>query len=211
MAYGMLIDQKKCIGCHACSVACKEAHGTPPAVTRSHVIREIEGTYPNVRRNIIPTLCMHCENAPCVAACAAEGATYKRDDGIVVIDKEKCIGCKACIAACPYGARYYCESEQGYFGELNEYESAMYPAYMPHGTVDKCTFCSERIDGDGSVQACVAACPAGARYFGDLEEIKAKAEAEGGYQLLAEEGTNPSVWYIPCTVTEPGSAEKPVQ
>lgn len=109
MAYGMLINLKKCIGCHACAVACKEAHGTPPAVTRSHVKREFEGTYPNVRKTAVPMLCNHCETTPCIEACAVEGATYKRDDGIVVIDKEKCIGCKACVAACPYGSRLHRE------------------------------------------------------------------------------------------------------
>lgn len=198
MAYGMLIDQKKCIGCHACSVACKEAHGTPPGVRRSKVVRELEGEYPNVTRKIVPMLCMQCENAPCVEVCPS-GATEKREDGIVVIDKEKCIGCKSCMLACPYDARYYREDELGYFGEtLNEYETVMYPEH-PKGTVDKCTFCHERIDAAaGEVNACVAACPAGARVFGDLAEIKAQAEADGGYQLLAEEGTNPSVWYIPA-------------
>ncbi|MBQ9954081.1 MAG: 4Fe-4S dicluster domain-containing protein [Eggerthellaceae bacterium] len=198
MAYGMLIDQKKCVGCHACSVACKEAHGTPPGVRRSHVVKEIEGTYPNVTRNIVPMLCMHCENAPCVEVCPS-GASQKREDGIVWIDKTKCIGCKSCMMACPYDARYYREDELGYFGEaLNEYEAVMYPA-MPKGTVDKCTFCHERIDaGASQPNACVMACPAGARVFGDLAEIKAQAEADGGYQLLAEEGTNPSVWYVPA-------------
>lgn len=202
MTYGMLIDLKKCIGCHACAVACKEAHGTPPAVTRAHVQKEYEGAYPNTVMNIVPMLCMHCENPPCVEACAVEGATYKRDDGIVVIDKEKCIGCKACIAACPYGARYYCESEQGYFGDLNEYEEVMYAA-MPQGTVDKCTFCAERIDAGGNQpQACVAACVAGARVFGDLDTLKKQAEEGDGYQLLPDEGTNPSVWYLPHKVNE---------
>ena len=203
MAYGMLIDLKRCIGCHACSVACKEAHGTRPGVTRSHVVRETEGTYPNVKRIITPMLCMHCDNPPCVDVCPVEGATYKREDGIVVIDKTKCIGCKSCIAACPYGSRYFSENEDGYFGaELNEYEELMYPS-MPAGTTDKCTFCVERIDaGKGEVQACVSACPAGARLFGDLDKIKEQAEAEGGYQLLAESGTNPSVWYIPQTETK---------
>ncbi|MFR1640272.1 MAG: 4Fe-4S dicluster domain-containing protein [Eggerthellaceae bacterium] len=199
MTYGMLIDLKKCIGCHACAVACKEAHGTPPAVTRAHVQKEYEGAYPNTVMNIVPMLCMHCENPPCVEACAVEGATYKRDDGIVVIDKEKCIGCKACIAACPYGSRYYRETEDGYFGaELNEYESY---TVMPQGTVDKCTFCAERVDaGNGEPQACVAACPAGARIFGDLDTLKKQAEEGDGYQLLPDEGTNPSVWYLPSKV-----------
>ena len=121
MAYGMLIDLKKCVGCHACATACKGAHGTPPGVTRSRVERSFEGTYPDVRKTILPVLCNHCENAPCVEACPS-GATTKREDGIVVIDKEVCIGCKACVSACPYGARYFYESETGYFGELNEYE-----------------------------------------------------------------------------------------
>ena len=203
MTYGMLINLKKCVGCHACATACKEAHGTPPGVTRSHVERQAEGTFPDVRKNVVPMLCMHCENPPCIEACAVEGATYKRDDGIVVVDKEKCIGCKACIAACPYGARYYREDETGYFGEtLNEYEELMYPV-MPKGTVDKCTFCAERIDAGGNQpQACVAACPAGARVFGDLDTLKKQAEEGDGYQLLPEEGTNPSVWYLPFNVNE---------
>lgn len=197
MTYGMLIDLKKCVGCHACAVACKEAHGTPPGVTRSHVELVEEGTYPNTKRTHIPMLCMQCENAPCVEICPT-GASQKREDGIVTVDKEVCIGCSSCMNACPYGARYLREDETGYFGEeLNEYETVMYEV-MPKGTVDKCTFCADRIDaGNGEVQACVAACPAEARVFGELEELKAQAEAEGGYQLLPEEGTNPSVWYVP--------------
>lgn len=197
MTYGMLIDLKKCIGCHACATACKEAHGTPPSVTRAHVERQTEGTYPDVKVTPIPMLCMQCENAPCVEVCPT-GASQKREDGIVAINKDVCIGCKSCMTACPYGARYYREDDNGYFGaELNEYEALMYPT-MPKGTVDKCTFCAERIDeGSGRKQACVAACPAEARIFGELEDIKAQAQREGGFQLLAEEGTNPAVWYIP--------------
>lgn len=202
MVYGMLIDLKKCIGCHACSTACKEAHGTPPGVMRSRVVREVEGEYPNVRKSIVPMLCMHCENAPCVDVCPT-GATFKRDDGIVVVDKDLCIGCRSCMMACPYEARYYRESEDGYFGaELNEYETLMYPV-MPKGTVDKCTFCVERIDaGKGEQQACVAACPAEARVFGDLDEIKAQAAELGAIQLLPEKGTEPTVYYVPDRVNE---------
>lgn len=200
MTYGMLIDLKKCIGCHACSVACKEAHGTRPGVRRSKVERKCEGTYPDVRQTAYPMLCMHCENAPCVEMCPT-GASVKRDDGIVVINKDDCIGCKTCMNACPYDARQFSENEDGYFGaELNEYEDVMYPT-MPAGTMDKCTFCAERIDaGEGQMQACVAACPGGARVFGDLDSLKAEAEANGGFQLTPEEGTNPSVWYLPKKV-----------
>lgn len=198
MSYGMLIDQKKCVGCHACSIACKEAHGTPPGNRRSHVERTTEGTFPDVTRTIVPLLCMHCEKAPCVANCPS-GASIKREDGIVIVDKSVCTGCGTCVEACPYDARFVRQDDLGYFGEeLNEYETVMY-VDMPKMTADKCTFCAERIDaGKGQVQACVAACPAGARVFGDLDEIKAQAEAGGGYQLLPEEGTNPSVWYLPA-------------
>ena len=116
MTYGMLIDLKKCIGCHACAVACKEAHGTPPKVTRAHVEIEYVGEYPDVRMTAYPMLCMHCENAPCVEVCPT-GASFKREDGIVAINKDECIGCKSCMSACPYGARYYREDENGYFCE----------------------------------------------------------------------------------------------
>lgn len=113
------------------------------------------------------------------------------------------MGCGACQTACPYDVRHLAASEDGYFGpELNEYETVMYEA-MPPATMDKCTFCAERIDaGAGEKQACVAACPAGARVFGELDDLRAQAEAAGGYQLLPEEGTNPSVWYLPHKVNE---------
>lgn len=202
MTYGMLIDLKRCIGCHACSVACKEAHGTRPGVRRSRVERVFEGSYPSVRKTSVPMLCMHCENAPCMAVCPT-GATYKREDGIVAINKDECIGCGSCATACPYEARHLASSEDGYFGtELCAYEELLYPT-MPPATMDKCTFCADRIDeGAGLEQACVAACPAGARVFGDLEELRAQAESAGGYQLMPEEGTNPSVWYLPFKVNE---------
>ena len=100
MTYGMLIDLKKCVGCHACSVACKEAHGTRPGVRRSRVERTFEGIYPSVRKTAVPMLCMHCEMPSCVEVCPQD-ATYKRDDGIVVIDKDKCIGCGACQTGVP--------------------------------------------------------------------------------------------------------------
>ena len=149
MTYGMLIDLKKCVGCHACSVACKEAHGTRPGVRRSRVDRVFEGTYPDVRKTAYPMLCMHCETAPCVEVCPQD-ATYKREDGIVVIDKDKCIGCGSCQTVCPYDARHLAASEDGYFGsELSEYEAVMYET-MPPMTMDKCCLLyTSRVRGGG--------------------------------------------------------------
>ena len=198
MDYGFVIDLEKCVGCHGCSVACKQANGTPPGVTRSHVERGSEGTYPNAVRTIRPMLCMMCENPSCVEACPQEGATYRREeDGIVVIDKEKCIGCKLCVEACPYGARYAVEDKRGYFGdELNEYEQVAY-ADMPEKCFDKCDLCVKYREAGNDQPACVRACMAEARVFGDLDEIKKMVEKRGGDVYLPESGNSPRVFYLP--------------
>lgn len=198
MAYGFIIDLEKCVGCHGCSVACKAANGTPPGVTRSRVDRAFEGTYPDTKRIIRPMLCMLCENPACVPVCPT-GASAVNEDGIVTIDKEACIGCKSCMDACPYGARYFIESADGYFGaELNEYEALVYEkAQMKAKTVDKCDFCIGH-SGDGKPDpVCVKACMVEARIFGDLDEIKAQAEKEGGEAYMADSGTKPNVYYLP--------------
>ena len=196
MAYGFVIDLEKCVGCHGCSVACKEANGTPVGVTRSKVVRGTEGTYPNAKRTITPMLCMMCENPACVEACPT-GASVLREDGIVIIDKTVCIGCKTCMQACPYGARYYVESaETGYFGDqLNEYEQVAYTVQITN-TVDKCDFCLAR-NGGTPDPACVKACMTEARWFGDLEEAQAMADARGGSVLNPETGASPRVFYLP--------------
>ena len=180
MAYGMLIDLKKCVGCHACAVACKEAHGTPPGITRSHVKREFEVEYPDATMHIVPMLCMHCENPPCVEACPTEGATYKREDGIVVVDKEKCIGCKYCMMACPYGVRSWNAAES---------------------VVEKCTLCAH-LSKNGELPMCVRTCSAGARFYGDIDDpssdaSKALAAADpASIHTLQDVGNHPATHYI---------------
>lgn len=199
MAYGFTIDLERCIGCHACSTACKAANGTPPGVTRSRVTRTTEGTYPNVKRIVTPMLCMLCGNPPCVTVCPVEGATYRRpEDGITVIDKELCNGCGYCIDACPYGARYAIETGDGYFGaQLNEYEEKAY-VNMPAGTVDKCDFCLSRSsDGETPDPTCVKACITNARVFGQIEDLQGEIDTRAGFQLMPEEGTGPFVYYLP--------------
>lgn len=199
MAYGFVIDLEKCVGCHGCSVACKAANGTPPGVTRSNVVRGTEGTYPNAVRVIRPMLCMMCENPPCVEVCPTGASTMREEDGIVVINKEECIGCESCAKACPYGARYLVANEEGYFGgELNEYEQVAY-ANMPAKTMDKCDFCIEYNGGEPN-PVCVKACMAEARVFGDLDEMKKLVEERGGEPYLPDEGTSPRVFYLP-TIT----------
>jgi tetrathionate reductase subunit B len=184
----MVIDLDRCIGCQACSVACKAEHGVRLGGFRSWVSERELGQYPRVRRAFLPRLCNHCDRPPCLDVCPT-GATHRRDDGLVAIDKSRCIGCRHCMAACPYGARY--------FNAAASSEEAAFPA-STHGTVDKCDFCAHRVDR-GVVPACVNTCPAGARTFGDLlpaDGALAQAAAQGHARpLLPERETRPSVLY----------------
>lgn len=199
--YGMVIDLSRCTGCHACAMACKAQNGTPPGVWWSHVETREVGTYPNARMVFLPLLCMHCNNAPCVEVCPT-GATYKRQDGIVAVDYDKCMGCKYCIAACPYGARVFVDEIRPYYTEfgLTPYEQMMYQKHR-RGVVEKCNFCMDRVE-QGEQPACVATCPAYARVFGDLDDPRSEvsrliAERQA-VQLLPELGTDPSVYYLPA-------------
>ncbi len=201
MRYAMVIDQRRCSGCDACAIACKQSNGTGPGVFWSRVLKAEEGTYPNARQVFTPVLCNQCENPACVEACPT-GATYRREDGIVVVDAQTCIGCSACIAACPYeGVRHLVpEDAPGYYGELGltPFETARYAAHTPN-TVEKCDFCSARLD-QGKLPACVQCCPARARIFGDIDDPESAVS-----QLLAERdaaqrdpeaGTDPQVYYV---------------
>lgn len=176
--YGMLINTKKCVGCSACRIACQMKNHLEPEESFI-TYHEIEtGEYPNVYNEIVPTQCMHCEDAPCAAVCPTH-ATYITDSGVVLVDENKCIGCKYCMAACPYGVRYLVEET---------------------GDVHKCTFCHHR-SSNGLLPACVGTCVTKARVFGDLNDpdsdvSKLLAEAGGGEVLLADMGMEPSVRYV---------------
>jgi len=176
--YGMLIDTRKCIGCHTCSVACKSEFDVPLGVNRSWVEYTEKGTYPNVSRFFLPRLCNHCRHPQCVDVCPT-GATYKRpQDGIVVVDSGQCIGCKYCIQACPYDARF-----------LNPVT----------GFAEKCDFCIHRVS-KGLVPSCVNSCIGGARIFGDLSdpdsEISRLLATNPTTVLRPGKGTEPQVYYI---------------
>ncbi len=199
---GLVIDLDICVGCQACAVACKEwnsgghsapltdfdAYGAEPDgvwFNRVHTF-EVEDEATGTGRTVhFPRSCLHCEDAPCVTVCPT-GASYKREeDGIVLVNADTCIGCKLCSWACPYGAR--------------EYDDAA-------GVMKKCTLCVDRIYNpnlpqESRVPACVAACPAGARHFGDLgdaaSDIFKMVAARDGYALMPEQGTTPVNRYLP--------------
>ncbi|MGE5673691.1 MAG: 4Fe-4S dicluster domain-containing protein [Mycobacterium leprae] len=194
---GMVIDLTTCLGCQACSAACSVQNETPYWDGKFRTtVEDIErGSFPDVTRTFFPHLCMHCEDAPCARVCPT-GATFKNADGVVMIDYNKCMGCKACIEACPYGARYVYEKEhvkkaKEIFGEENQHR-------VPH--VDKCNFCYEERTSQGDLPACAATCPASARVFGDLNDPKsavAKLVNAGKAKPIGEHfGTKPKLFYI---------------
>ncbi len=183
--YGMLMDLRRCTGCHACSVSCKAEFDVPLGATRSWVEYVEKGNYPNVRRSFLPRLCNHCSKPQCVDVCPT-GATWKRaEDGIVVVDPDICIGCKYCIHACPYDARF-----------LNPVT----------GSADKCDFCLHRVT-QGLEPSCVNTCVGRARIFGDLydpESEISKMVAKNPVTVLRPEmGTKPNVFYIAADHSDP--------
>lgn len=202
MRLGMVIDLKRCIGCYGCQIACKAENGTRPGTTYARVLKREFGTYPNVKKQSLPLLCMHCRDAPCIEVCPT-GASQKRNDGIVFIDPDICVGCRACMMACPYAARYFQDEERNYFGvgmAPTAYEVSRYHDHQS-GIVEKCDFCRHRLD-QGKEPACVANCMCKARIFGNLEdpesEVSCLIKEESGFQLNAELGTDPSVYYLPA-------------
>ena len=197
---GMVIDLARCVGCDACTVACQTENGTPPGIQYAPVYRTEVGKFPQAKVIFLPTLCMHCEGAPCMKACPTGAISKRENDGIVLVDQEKCCGSKACMAACPYGALHFYEERRGVYGqELTPPEVQGQAKYTP-GTVQKCTFCVHRVD-QGLEPACVITCPTNCRIFGDLDDPASKVaqllRERNSIALRAEAGTKPSVRYLP--------------
>ncbi len=200
--YGMVLDLKRCIGCNACTIACKSENSVPSGIAWTETLSEEIGTYPNVTRVYVPTICNHCEEAPCARVCPTT-ATYITDEGIVLVDDDKCIGCGACIVACPYKKRAKLKAEtfeKGLHksGKITPFETQGYPRFTV-GTAVKCTFCHERVS-QGLDPACVVTCPTEARIFGNLNDPNSEPrkliQKRKGYQALSELNTQPKVFYV---------------
>jgi molybdopterin-containing oxidoreductase family iron-sulfur binding subunit len=206
----MVIDLRKCSGCDACTIACKAENQLPPGVVYRPVVQEEIGTYPNVRRRFLPRPCMQCESPPCTPVCPV-GATWRRTDGVIAIDYERCIGCRYCLTACPYSARttdlgeFYTDDTPA----RQPYEEQVSPEYnagfrrsdggSPMHNARKCHFCLHRLEA-GQLPACVTTCIGHATYFGDANDPESLvAELIGlpeARRLKEELGTKPRVYYL---------------
>ncbi len=176
--YGFLIDLRRCIGCRTCHVACKAENDVPLGVYRTWVKEVEKGTYPQARRQFIPILCNQCEEPACTTVCPVV-ATYRLPNGIVYIDPHRCIGCRYCMAACPYAVRFI---------------------HPERNVAEKCDWCWPRVREGFGPPACVSACPTGAMVFGDLDdprsEISQILAREPAAVLKPETGNDPKVYYI---------------
>ena len=175
--YGFIIDNRKCIGCHACTVACKSEHEVPVGVNRTYVKQVEKGTFPESKRLFSVMRCNHCTNAPCVTICPTE-ALFIREDGIVDFDNDRCIGCKSCMQACPYDALYIDPETK---------------------TAAKCNYCAHRVDV-GLEPACVIVCPEHAIVSGNMNdpqsEIATMLSKHDIKVRKKEKGTIPNLFYI---------------
>ena len=206
--WAMVIDQEKCSGCGQCTLACRAHNDVSPDISWNRVL---EAGQVGDQQVFLPRPCMHCEEAPCVNACMV-GASVRRADGIVMMDYDKCIGCRYCEVACPYGARAFnWESFDGPNPAVPEWGSPEVER-RPRGVVEKCSFCYQRIDrglklglkpgvDEEATPACVVTCPMGARKFGDLNDPESEVSLlikDNPYFRLREDlGTSPRVYYLP--------------
>jgi Fe-S-cluster-containing dehydrogenase component len=176
MRYAMVIDTRLCVGCMNCVVACKTENDVPDGFCRDWITETVQGEHPDVRLEIRSERCNHCDNPPCVHCCPT-GASHRRPGGIVMVTKNQCIGCKACMAACPYDARFT----------------------HPRGYVSKCTFCEHRVT-QGKDPACVSVCPTHCMHFGDVDdprsEVSTLLRTRPHHALLPEAGCRPHVFYL---------------
>jgi Fe-S-cluster-containing dehydrogenase component len=236
--WAMAIDLDKCVACQGCSIACRQENNTPAvapeeaangrAMRWNDVFpypindKEAHGEFPNVTTRYMTRPCMHCDNAPCAKVCPVQ-ATYRDAEGIMRQDYNRCIGCRFCTVACPYGVRDFNWQEPQWIPEFTSFlnpdslsvnGSLEGPPVRPRGVVEKCTFCIHRLvkarqkaedegrefRADEYVPACVQTCTARARFFGDLDDpdstVSKLAKSTRAFHLLEEVGTHPKVIYL---------------
>lgn len=176
LRFAMAVDMRRCVGCNACVLACKSENNVPDGYCRDWIVEEIRGEFPNLTAEIRSERCNQCSNPPCVSVCPT-GASHVSTGGIVLVNHDKCTGCKACMGGCPYDARFI----------------------HPDGYADKCTFCLHRVE-KGQQPACVSVCPTRALTFGDRNDPRSEVS-----QLLAsrkwkvkhpETGAEPNVFFL---------------
>ena len=216
--WGMVIDLNRCVGCQTCVAACKHENATPPGVQWRRVLDVELGTFPDVQRLFMVTGCQHCEEPPCVPVCPT-GATKRRADGLVTMDYDRCIGCAACVVACPYQARDLVHERESYYrGKRTAPEiAAAHDERL--GVANKCNFCVDRLDAGlaagltpgvdpAATPACAASCIASAIHFGDYADAQSNVSrliAENqNFQMHEELGTDPQIRYIYDLPTTPG-------
>ncbi len=207
--WAMVIDQSKCTGCGYCTLACQAHNDVNPEIQWNKVVPD--GVIGDMQV-FVPRPCMHCEKAPCVEVCPVK-ASYYRDDGIVMMDYDRCIGCRYCQVACPYQARSF--NWEKFTGENPAVPEWGTPEVerRPRGVPEKCSFCYQRVDrglslglkpgmDEDASPACVVACPTGARAFGDLNDpesnVSKALRENASYRLRENLGTGPRVYYLPA-------------
>src|SRR5215831_9123285 len=208
--WAMIADIDRCVGCQTCTAACRHANATSPAVEWRRVLDVEAGAFPNVSRTFVPVGCQHCAEAPCTDVCPTR-ATWRRDDGIVVMDYDLCIGCAYCEVACPYQARFKIDAESFAYGggAMRHEKQREEPRRL--GVAQKCTFCSDRIDfglANGltpgrdapATPACVNACIADALQFGDIDDpdsnVSRLLREQKHFRMHEELGTEPGFYYV---------------
>ncbi|MDP2644814.1 MAG: 4Fe-4S dicluster domain-containing protein [Desulfobacterales bacterium] len=220
--WGMVIDLDKCTACGACITACKQENNIPQcdpeqaymgrAISWMDMVVEVEGKFPHPRVKYLPRPCMHCDQPPCTKVCPV-GATYRTEEGLVAQIYPRCIGCRFCMAACPYTVKYFNWYKPQWPAGLDKGHNPDV-SVRPHGVVEKCTFCVHRIQKareraraenrplteEDVIPACAESCPSQAIYFGDLHDTAYRVAklygSERAYTLEHHLGTHPKVYYL---------------